>query len=63
MAISKVTIEDGCTACGICEQTCPEVFEMKDDTAAVKAGADLAANEDKIKEAADACPVTVIKVE
>ena len=62
MAISKVTIEDGCTACGVCEQTCPEVFEMK-DVAAVKAGADLAANEDKIREAADACPVTVIKVE
>ncbi|MFC1767571.1 ferredoxin [Candidatus Margulisiibacteriota bacterium] len=62
MAISKVTIEDGCTACGICEQTCPEVFEMK-DVAVVKTGANLAANEDKIKEAADGCPVTVIKVE
>jgi len=62
MAITKVTIEDGCTACGICEQTCPEVFEME-DVAVVKAGADLAANEAKIREAAEGCPVTVIKVE
>jgi len=61
MAISKVTIEDGCTACGLCEQICPDVFEVK-DVAVVKAGADLAANEATIKEAADSCPVSVIKV-
>ena len=62
MAISSVTIEDGCTACALCEQICPEVFEMGSDAAKVKAGADLNENEDKIREAADSCPVTVIKV-
>lgn len=62
MAISKVTIEEGCISCGVCESTCPEVFEMK-DVAVVKAGANFNAVEDKIKEAAEACPVTVIKVE
>ena len=62
MAISSVTIDEGCTACGLCEQICPEVFEM-DDVAKVKAGADFSQYEDKIKEAADSCPVTVIKVQ
>ena len=62
MAISKVIVEDSCTACGICEQTCPEVFEMK-DIATVKAGADLNANEAKVNEAAEGCPVSCIKVE
>lgn len=61
MAISKVTIEDGCTSCGLCEQICPDVFEVK-DVATVKKGADLNANESPIKEAADSCPVTVIKI-
>lgn len=58
----KVTIEEGCTACGLCEQIAPDVFVIDGDTAVVKAGADLAANEAQVKEAADSCPVTVIKV-
>ena len=62
MAISNVIIEDGCTACALCEQICPEVFEMAEDTAEVKDGADFNEYEDKIKEAADSCPVSVIKV-
>jgi len=62
MAISKVTIEEGCIVCGVCEQVCPEVFKVN-DTVEVLKEADLAANEDKIREAAGSCPVTVIKVE
>jgi ferredoxin len=62
MAISKVTIEDGCIACGVCEQVCPEVFKVN-DIAVVLKEADLSKNEDKIREAANSCPVTVIKVE
>ena len=62
MAISSVTIEDGCTACALCEQICPEVFEM-DDVAKVKSDADFNANEDKVREAADSCPVAVIKIQ
>jgi len=63
VAISKVTIEDGCTACALCEQICPEVFEMSGDVAKVKDGVNFSEYEDKIKEAADSCPVTVIKVQ
>ena len=62
MAISKVTIEEGCIACGVCEQVCPEVFKVN-DTAEILKEADLAANEEKIRESAGSCPVTVIKVE
>lgn len=62
MAISSVTIEDGCTACALCEQICPEVFEMSGDVAKVKDGVDLNQFEDKIKECVDSCPATVIKV-
>jgi len=62
MAIKKVTIEDGCISCALCEQTCPEVFEMP-DTAKVKEGVDFNKYEAKIKEAAEGCPVNVIKVE
>jgi len=62
MAITKITISDDCTACGLCEETCPDVFKVN-DVAEVKEGADYTANEDAIKEAAENCPVEAIKVE
>ncbi len=62
MAISKVWIEEGCTSCGLCENTCPRVFEVLDATAIVKsAGVDFNELEAEIKQAADDCPVEVIK--
>ena len=62
MAITKVWVEDGCTSCGLCEGTAPDVFEI-DDVSEVIEGADFSANEDEIKEAAEECPVEVIKYE
>jgi len=62
MAINKITIEEGCTLCTLCETICGEVFEMGPDKARVKANADLEANEATIKEAVDSCPVAVIKI-
>jgi ferredoxin len=62
MAISKVWIIDGCISCGVCVDTCPDVFELS-DTAFVKTDVDYSAYEDKIKEAAVDCPVEVIKYE
>ncbi|HDS06175.1 MAG TPA: ferredoxin [Bacteroides sp.] len=61
MAIVKVWITDDCTACNLCVDTCPEVFELPDDKAEVIAGADFNAFEDEIIEAAEACPVEAIK--
>ena len=62
MAIKKVWIEEGCTVCGMCEELCPEVFEMEDE-AVVKDGADFEINEEGIKDAVDSCPVEIIKYE
>jgi ferredoxin len=62
MAITKVWIEEGCTACGLCEEICPEVFEMQDE-AVVKEGVNFSDYENQVKEAAESCPVEVIKFE
>ena len=65
MAITRVWIEEGCTMCGLCSDTCPEVFELDEsaDTVKVIAGANLEANEAALKEAAEDCPEEVIKYE
>jgi ferredoxin len=60
MAITKIWIEENCTACGVCVDICPEVFEMK-DLATVIQGLQYSDYEDKIKEAAENCPVEVIR--
>ncbi len=58
--MSKVWIEPGCIVCDACEAIAPLVFEVTDSTCVVRAGAPL---DDglKIQEAAEACPVEVIK--
>ena len=64
MAIKKVWIEEGCIADGICNEICPDVFELDDaGEAYVNKDADLSANEDDIKEAAEQCPVEIIRYE
>ncbi|HCY01136.1 MAG TPA: 4Fe-4S ferredoxin [Bacteroidales bacterium] len=62
MAIKKVWIDEGCISCGLCEDISPEVFKME-DVAVVIEGVDYSEFEDGIKEAADDCPVEVIKFE
>lgn len=82
MAITKVWIEDGCIVCNACETTCPEVFNVTEDTCHIRAevredgtkDTNLAAKgplkaiaakdlEIQIEEAAQGCPVEVIKFE
>lgn len=62
MAISKVWIEDDCISCGSCEGICPEVFYVTDHSN-VREGIVLSDFEAGIKEAAENCPVEVIKFE
>lgn len=57
--MTKVSGEDTCIASGTCIEICPDVFELEGDIAAVKNGANLSLNE-KIIEAAEACPVEAI---
>ena len=59
----KVRIEDTCTACGLCCDTCPEVFEMGPDLAQVKVKEVPAEFEDVVQQAADECPVEAIVIE
>lgn len=58
----KVTITDDCTGCGVCETIAPDVFVVEDEKAVVNA-AEIAGNEDEIKEAAAECPDESIKIE
>ena len=57
--MKKVTIEPGCTTCGLCEFIAPDVFEVT-DISHVKKDADFKKHADAIKEAARVCPVNVI---
>ena len=54
---------DLCTGCGLCEDTCPEVFEMKDDIATVKVKEVPAEAEDTCREAMEDCPVEAISID
>jgi ferredoxin len=51
--------QEECTGCGLCEEICPEVFQMNEDDVSEVYDEDGAA-EDKIQEAIDDCPVECI---
>ncbi len=59
--MAKVTVDAStCVGCGLCEQECPEVFRVEGDGIAhIKAAACALHN---LKEIADQCPVTAIKI-
>ena len=57
----KVRIEDSCIACGACESICDAVFSIEDIAKVNEAN--VAANEDGVKEAAESCPVGAIVIE
>ena len=59
-AVSKVWIAPGCIVCDACEAIYPEVFEVKEDTCIIRPDAPLHDGL-RIEEAAEACPVEVIK--
>ncbi|HOK94612.1 MAG TPA: ferredoxin [Anaerohalosphaeraceae bacterium] len=58
-----VHIEDNCTACGLCVDTCPEVFQMGSEHAEVIVKEIPAELEELVQQAADECPVEAIVVE
>lgn len=59
----KAFVEEGCISCGLCVGTCPDVFGFGDDGFAHVIADVTAENEDEVKQAAENCPVEVIKYE
>ena len=59
----KVRIKDSCTACGLCVETCPEVFEMGADFSQVIVDQVPPELKETTLQAADECPVEAIVVE
>ena len=65
MAIKKVWLDESeneCISCGVCEFTCPEVFEVP-DRMIVKKGVNFNDFETAILDAVESCPSAVIKFE
>ncbi len=60
----KVKVDaDLCTGCELCIDTCPEVFEMKDDVSVAKVEDVPADMENDVKEASEDCPTEAIIIE
>jgi ferredoxin len=57
----QVKIVAGCIACGACESICPTVFTVYDTAEADNSN--VPGYEADCREAANACPVSVIKIE
>ncbi|MGM0688736.1 MAG: ferredoxin [Bacillota bacterium] len=58
----KVSINDECTACGICEEICSEVFELGEERAVVKVNPIPEQYEEECREAAEECPSEAIAI-
>lgn len=58
----KAIVQDGCISCGVCVETCPDVFHFNADGVA-EGGTVDSAEKDAAMEARDGCPVSVIDVE
>ncbi len=56
-------IREGCIACGLCVSICPDVFTIADDGLAEAIEMPEKQHNSAVKEAAESCPVNVIKTE
>ncbi len=57
----KVNVEE-CISCGACESIAPDYFEIVDKVKVKKKKVEKK-DEAKVKEAAESCPVDIIKLE
>ncbi len=60
--MKKLSIEPGCTTCGLCEFIAPEIFEVT-DISHIKKNAPIEQHVEAIEQAVRSCPVNVIKFE
>lgn len=61
--MEAVINRSGCIACGLCTETCPEVFRMGADGLAEVYGEITGETQGRAEEARDGCPVSVISLE
>jgi ferredoxin len=61
--MKAIVDEDACTACGLCEDTCPEVLELRYDVAVVLVDTVPDDQEDLCRQAAEECPAEAIAIE
>lgn len=61
--MKAVIDREGCIGCGLCVDTCPEVFRMAEDGYAEVYEEVDSSTEDAAAEARDNCPVSVISLE
>lgn len=55
---------EGCISCGLCAETCPDVFAMAEDGKAEVIVEEVPQEaEEQAQEAEEGCPVSVISVE
>ena len=60
----RVSVEsEGCISCGMCEQTAPEIFTLKNGVAEVLSPQVAPHCEAAAKQAAAQCPVNVIYID
>jgi len=59
MAKMPYVDQEECTGCGLCEETCPGVFQLNEDGVAEVYNPE-GASEEEIQEAIDICPVECI---
>ncbi len=59
--MAKVSIDNStCVGCGLCEQSCPEVFQVQGDGVAYVKAQNCASH--NLNEIAEQCPVSSIKI-
>lgn len=59
--MGKVSVDSStCVGCGLCEQFCPEIFEIQSDGIAHIKSQNCSTHD--IKDVAEQCPVSAIKV-
>ena len=60
--MKAIVNKDTCIGCGLCESSCPDVFEMKDNIAVVKADPVPENLKACAKQMVTDCPVNAIEI-
>jgi len=61
--MKAVVDQETCTGCGLCAETCSEVFKMEGDKAVASGNPVPSEAESSCQQAAEECPVAAIKIE